>query len=264
MKIFTYYIEDESHNKNGQLQLIKAWEKNWSSAGFDPVVLGADDAKKYKFYKKTVEGCEFNNLAVLGRKLNNYDLACYERWMAYAALNLDDFFYVSDYDICNNAFGGTPPKFDSLIFLQQFCPSFAYGNSKLFSGFCELFGSKYPEDKIKYFQKIYSAEENRWKFRKHNDQDFILLNMSFRWAYGGQEAAQEIFNKYNITIYPRFFPGIPENIVDEQIFDPIALYPKVSHFSNRFLWEYSKSHDSMLTRADLFDINRRLVSGIIK
>ena len=264
MKIFTYYINDYYHNQASQLKLIEAWQRNWSNAGFEAVVLGENDAKKYKFYEKVIEGCEFNNEAVIGKKLNRYDLACYQRWMAYAALDLDDFFYVSDYDVCNNIFDGTPPKTNSLVFLQGFCPSFVYGNSKLFADFCELFGSKYSKDKVTHARKIYSDEENRWIFRKHNDQDFILLNMSFRWAYGGKEAAKEIFNKYNLAIYPRFFPGTHENIVGEQIFDPVALYPKVSHFSSRFLYEYSKSHKRELTRTDLFDISRRLVSGIIK
>jgi hypothetical protein len=235
MKIFTYYIDI---GRKHELELLEVWAKSWSAKGFDPVILGRDDAKKYKFYQESVGKLNLSNLKIMGHKLNDYDLACYERWMAYAALDLDDFFYVSDYDVFNNDFDGVPPELNKLIFFQNFCPSLAYGNSKLFAGLCELFCIQYSEDQI---LKILDIHEKfpQWTTR-HNDQDFFILNFALK--FNSHNEVVELANKYKILIHPRFSEKKEsESIVSEKIFDPLTKSPKVSHLSSKASYEYKIS-----------------------
>jgi len=76
---------------------VAAWKEQWSNAGWDPVVLNLEDAKKHPRYNEFVKTLE--NVPLMGGNngLNKvYNQLCFLRWMAMAAAGGG---WMSDYDV---------------------------------------------------------------------------------------------------------------------------------------------------------------------
>ena len=80
-------------NSTEHHQLIDVWKKSWQDAGFDTVVLSRKDAEKHPDYERHSQ-----KLIELG--VNEYNQACFLRWLAMASLKDDcqDGGWMSDYD----------------------------------------------------------------------------------------------------------------------------------------------------------------------
>ena len=80
-------------NSTEHHQLIDVWKKSWQDAGFDTVVLSRKDAENHPDYERHSQ-----KLIELG--VNEYNQACFLRWLAMASLKDDcqDGGWMSDYD----------------------------------------------------------------------------------------------------------------------------------------------------------------------
>ena len=78
--------------------LIAAWKEEWRAAGWNPVVLTLEDAKKHPRYDEFAKTLERVPLMGKGGKGLNilYNQLCYYRWMAMAAVGGG---WMSDYDV---------------------------------------------------------------------------------------------------------------------------------------------------------------------
>jgi len=70
--------------------LLEVWKKSWSDAGWEPVVLTLEDARRHPDYKRFIEAFESAEY-----KLKDYDRMCFLRWLAMA---MSGGGWMSDYD----------------------------------------------------------------------------------------------------------------------------------------------------------------------
>lgn len=79
-------------------QLLNTWKDKWSKAGWDPVVLTLEDAKKHPGYRRFAR--MVNKIPLMGKGgkgLNIlYNQLCYYRWLAMASVGGG---WMSDYDV---------------------------------------------------------------------------------------------------------------------------------------------------------------------
>lgn len=135
MKIYTYYAQIAFDN---QSELIDLWNRSWSNQGFEPTVLSLNHAKSHPFFDEYDQRLKAVYKYIKGKDISPYEISCYHRWLAYASLNIDEEFYVSDYDLINIKYNlATPQK--GLNLLNGLCPVFASGNSENFLNFCKFF-----------------------------------------------------------------------------------------------------------------------------
>lgn len=168
--IYTYYDNIHQDDDDYQNILIELWKLSWIKNGFKPIVLTKDDAichPKYFKFKKEIEKI---HLYLTGNNITKYGLSCFERWLAYAKLNIEKPFYVSDYDVINNGFKPKNLQInkDKISFLDTLCPSIAIGNSLLFNFFCDDILSS---SKTKFFKKAYESNS----LKNYHDQEFLFL-----------------------------------------------------------------------------------------
>lgn len=78
--------------------LIAAWKEAWRNAGYDPVVLGLDDAKRHPLYDSYVQKLQTVPMMGKGGKGLNilYNQLCFLRWLAMAAAGGG---FMCDYDV---------------------------------------------------------------------------------------------------------------------------------------------------------------------
>lgn len=96
MNIYTFYepINALKHHENDKI--IEIWKKSWRYYGWNPVVLGLNDAKQHPFYEEYKNKCEsFPTL-----NYPYYELLCFLRWLAVANLGG----WHCDFDIINYGF----------------------------------------------------------------------------------------------------------------------------------------------------------------
>lgn len=193
MKIYTYYENLESNHKNlphdNQREMLRLWQTSWKNAGFEPIVLDSEEAKKHPFYEEFIDQLKALHVKIMNKPITDYGLACYIRWMAYATQD-DEYFYVSDYDCVNN---GLKPIIttDKLHLMDCDCPCFASGNPKHFENLCHLFvdiSVKRTED------IILKTKENQHVC--YHDQEFCILNLLNK----NNQNAAEILHTSNIMM----------------------------------------------------------------
>ena len=71
-------------------ELLEVWKKAWSDAGWEPVVLTLEDARKHPDYRRFIEAFEAAEF-----RLKDYDRMCFLRWLAMASSGGG---WMSDYD----------------------------------------------------------------------------------------------------------------------------------------------------------------------
>lgn len=170
MKVYTYY-DDILEN---QKELLNIWQKNWKDCGFEPVVLSESNAKSHPYYDEFVANLKSIHLKVLSVPLSPYGLACYLRWLTYASLNIDQPFYVMDYDIINNGVEVSQlnPIPEKLTLHAFCCPCFVSANSKQFNDLCHKFVD-ISQNNIEKNQQ-FARKRNFGKF--YHDNEFFIYH----------------------------------------------------------------------------------------
>lgn len=88
-RIYAYYTDVGC---DGQLELIDLWKERWKREGWEPIILGEDDAKKDPRWEAMKEKAK-NFPCRQGAK--NFERANFERWLAFAQIDGA----VTDYDV---------------------------------------------------------------------------------------------------------------------------------------------------------------------
>jgi hypothetical protein len=108
--VICYYnkIEGNSFSKQSEA-LVDRWSKNWSSKGWNPIVLDSDFAKENPMYHKLNIGDLSSNLYHSSNHGSfgsaEYLSQCYTRWLAYSYfVSLNGSTIWSDYDVYNHSF----------------------------------------------------------------------------------------------------------------------------------------------------------------
>lgn len=96
MNIYTFYqpVPCLVHHQNEKI--IEVWEKSWRYYGWNPIVLGINDAKQHPFYETYRKKCEQFPTA----NDKDYEILCFLRWLAMANLGG----WHCDFDIINYGF----------------------------------------------------------------------------------------------------------------------------------------------------------------
>jgi len=166
MNIFTYYDDIGFDNQN---RILDLWKKNWSSFGFNPVVLSNRDAQKHQYFKEFCQEIRSIYKRIKGENISKYDFCCHLRWLAYAAQKNAPFL-VSDYDVFNSGFSFELfDKYESstINFLNNQCPCIAYGSPPAFEMFAKDI-IKISQDNVENIKKISKDP--------YHDQEFISCN----------------------------------------------------------------------------------------
>lgn len=168
MRIYTYYnqFHDGNIDIGLQGQLIDLWKISWSRKGYEPIVLGPEDARKHVYYNKFNNNIQKVYRKLMGSHPTEYGMSCWYRWLAYAT-QADEKFYVSDYDAINVNFPITEPN-DKLHFMDASCPFFASGTPKQFEDLCKIFVTLGDEQ----FGKLKRAAPG---FTWYHDQEFFVV-----------------------------------------------------------------------------------------
>jgi len=170
MNIYTYYEDIHITEIIPQSKLIDLWKYSWEKNGFNPIVLSISDVITHPLYDKFIEDIQNIHANISGHTISKYGLSCYRRWLAYANLNNNDIFYVSDYDVINNGFKPTnlQKTKDKISFLDTLCPSIAVGNSDQFLNFClDILKTSKNQDIIDAYKVN--------KLQNYHDQEFLWL-----------------------------------------------------------------------------------------
>ena len=167
MKIYTYY---QDVGFGSQKQLINLWKKSWSRQGFDPIVLGIEDAKKCPLYQTYYDFIQRVHENVSGKKLpeNGYWLSSQLEIIAFATIDMQEVAYVSDYDVIN----------------KNFQHKHKWGKLHWRDGCCSCFASANGNNWIKYVNFLLEEEEiitnfclgvkEETKRTEYGDQDFLI------------------------------------------------------------------------------------------
>jgi hypothetical protein len=172
MKIFSYYNDIHPNNSRQDLEMINLWKISWERNGFDPIVLRKDSAESNPIYEKFIKLIKKIHLNIRGSEIDQYSESCFIRWLAYANQQTEEHFLMSDYDVINKNLKAKDivEAKNKLSFLDEFCPSLAYGNTKQIASFCQdiINISSQNEFLIKKYSK-------KLKIESFHDQDFLYL-----------------------------------------------------------------------------------------
>ena len=169
MKIYTYY-EDIKFLR--QDDLINLWKISWLKNGFEPIVLGREDAESHPFYSTFVKKLNEINKTMLGCNMKPYCLSCFLRWLAYASQK-EESFYVSDYDVINTGVSLneiSQPVTNRVHFMDGNCPCFASGNPAVFELLCKDFIEVFE----KYHNELLIVTEKNEERKSWHDQHFLV------------------------------------------------------------------------------------------
>lgn len=245
MKIYTYY---QDINFKEQNELIDLWKLSWSRQGYEPVVLNLEHAKRHPYFETLNSEIRRIFNEITGRKVTDYGMSCWFRWLAYAT-QADEKFYVSDYDAINLNFLVSEPN-DQLHLMDFACPFLASGAPKQFEQLCKTF-VEVSNQRI----EILKQQANHY-----HDQEFFQYNFMPHF----NPSANQLRIDHNILMTrDRLKLGGKIDPVENKIIaDPNIGYIEnkkyevvhVSHQNIGFLQEkYSqyKNHDASQLRIDL-------------
>ena len=165
MKVYTYY---ENINFKHQNKLLELWKNSWEKHGFEAIILNRTDAEKHPFCVEFIQRLSYLHQHITNKPLNRYGLSCWLRWLAYAT-QLEEKFYVCDYDVINHNFDTIEPD-DVLHLMDANCPCIASGTPSQFNELCNTFVSV-TEKNLTSFIEMY----NEMKFVHYHDQEFFTI-----------------------------------------------------------------------------------------
>lgn len=168
MKIYTYY---EEINFRQQKPLLELWKISWERNGYEPIVLSRRDAESHPLFPEFLTTLLNAHLKITGVPLNKYGVACWIRWLAYAAQN-EEGFYMSDYDVFNPGVSlpSDTPNGD-LVFLDWCVPCFVYGSPSGAKKFCEAVMSSVQREEERF---KFLFEQKKWQH--FHDQEFVVAH----------------------------------------------------------------------------------------
>lgn len=130
MNVYTYFL----HINDAALPVIALWKESWSAHGWNPVVLGPDDFKKYhsaEEYHKSISALPTINMP-------EYEHSCYHRWAVMQAVGGG---LLVDYDVMNYGFkpADLPETGSGILMLDRNSPSVVLGTAEAFQNACDAF-----------------------------------------------------------------------------------------------------------------------------
>jgi hypothetical protein len=132
MKIYTYheYVPEIPHGDG----LLDLWKIAWKKAGWEPIVLGREDAEKHSNYEEYLE--RYKLLPSVNP--TSYELACYLRWLAVAAVGGG---WMSDADVIPYNFKPIAPPETLTIwsFGGHICPCLVSGSAEHYTHAAKVF-----------------------------------------------------------------------------------------------------------------------------
>jgi len=167
MNIYTYYDDIGFDNQNHILDL---WKKNWSSFGFNPIILSNIDAQQHPHFKEFCQEIRSIYKQIKGENISKYDFCCHLRWLAYATQKSVPFL-VADYDVfnsgCDVELFNKYEESETVNFLNNHCPCIAHGSPMAFEMFAKDIIT-ISKDNIDYLKNISK--------NPYHDQEFISCN----------------------------------------------------------------------------------------
>jgi hypothetical protein len=173
MKIYTYH---EDFGFKQQQELIRLWHLSWYNLGFEPIVLGIDDARKHREFEKFNNEMKniCNNIKSPNKQHkvdDQYVLSCHRRWLAYSTQEHEPFL-VSDYDVINLNLKHNDELIKNLSinkvhFLNNLCPCLAFGTPRSFENFAKDLLTKSNDNLI---------NKKKWDGQLYHDQEVLLQN----------------------------------------------------------------------------------------
>lgn len=167
MKIYTYHQHVPGMGQ--QKEMIELWKTNWSKKGFEPIVLGIDDALSAPIHDEYMNFVhEIHNTIDPDVNIEDtYWLATQREIAAFTVI--DEPSFVSDYDVFNVNFNIPSEVEDCVHWRDARCTCFASGGSNGWNNYINwLFSMK---DKIIEGCQRELVATGRNKF---TDQDFLV------------------------------------------------------------------------------------------
>jgi hypothetical protein len=138
MKVYTYFSPVPQIEQGPQFELLELWRKSWGANGWEPVILGPEDAQKSEQYGPIVSNVQ--NFPTSNPR--EYELSCFVRWAAMEAIRGG---VMTDYDVMNYGF---KPEGIELSFplksKENHVPCVVYGNRQAFRIICGMFANYVP------------------------------------------------------------------------------------------------------------------------
>jgi hypothetical protein len=181
MNVVSYYQPIENLKfSNESSELLKKWESNWKSMGWDPIILNEDYAKKNIYYEK-INFSDYNSVLYSGRNGADYIKQCYMRWLAYTQFVFENGETVwCDYDVYNKTF--TVEKFKNFKNLGDlFCASGAVGVMKLNTAneILNIFEKVYLSNSLEDLKDIPNFHKNHFTKYKDTFADMHVIQATF-------------------------------------------------------------------------------------
>ena len=146
--VYTYYTKVNEEQHEASELMLEHWRRSWASRGWNPVILSEHHAQAHPLYGL------FKNAVSKFPTINvpEYEMACYLRWLAVAALGGG---FMSDYDVVNYSFNASSVTAEVMIYevhpeLEAVTPSVVAGTQAGYERICAAFCAVKPED-IGYF-----------------------------------------------------------------------------------------------------------------
>ena len=145
-KVYTFYEPIDKWDSSKLL--LDLWLENWSSKGFEPIVLNESDAKSHPYYTEYDKLIRSNYEKISGRNImtswSHYIYYCFIRHLAFANKMTDEISIAMDYDIYNINYKHEILSTDKITFFNGQNPCCISGNKHLFLDLCLLM-SKFTE-----------------------------------------------------------------------------------------------------------------------
>ena len=195
MRICTYY---EDIRFDQQDQLLEIWKTSWENQGFTTLVLNLEHAIQCSYYNNFFSNIDQLYIKITKQSLKKYGKSCYSRWLAYASLNTEEPFLVSDYDVINYNFSVNDARnqiTNKLTFLDRYCPCLAIGTSEQYLNFTKQiinFSEEFAEPLTYYYQQ--------YNLQTFHDQDFLWLIHKIQPYFNFYDTNQWLRTPLNVTI----------------------------------------------------------------
>lgn len=120
MNVYTYYKQVPGlWSDDSQRKLLDVWARSWTKAGWNPVILGEEDAQKHPRYEE-LKGRYWNLPSPYG---HDYDGGCFLRWAAVAAAGGG---LMVDYDVINYDFSPRPTSSHHMLVFSNKTPQHSF------------------------------------------------------------------------------------------------------------------------------------------
>jgi hypothetical protein len=181
MNVVSYYQPIENSKfSNESCELLKKWESNWKSMGWNPIILNEDYSKK-NIYHDRINFNDYSSILYSGINNPNYLKQCYMRWLAYTQFVFENGATLwCDYDVYNKTF--TLERFGSLNDTEQlFCASGAVGIMKpnIANEILSMFEKVYLSTSLEDLKDIPNFHKNYFTQYKDTFSDMILIQAIF-------------------------------------------------------------------------------------